>query len=188
MHRTSGKVMTMSLKSGIFNSTTVTTTETGLLRGNKAVDAEFLACMFSSFFRTGIALCEDGDSFASSATEGTMKVVTSPGACHINGYFAYDKAKETRTFAVAPFDRTAARVMRLDLNDGSIKVLWRDVVRQEDRLYSSEDGAALPVRGGGIYDLVTCVADIPAGTTALTADMVTDLRGDPKYCGFCGAY
>jgi type III secretory pathway component EscV len=78
--------------------------------------------------------------------------------------------------------------MRLDLNDGSIKVLWRDVVRQEDRLYSSEDGAALPVRGGGIYDLVTCVADIPAGTTALTADMVTDLRGDPKYCGFCGAY
>lgn len=180
--------MTMSLKSGIFNSTTVTTTETGLLRGNKAVDAEFLARMFSSFFRTGIIPGEDGTSFASAVAEGTMKVVTSPGACHIEGYFAYDKAKENRTFAVPQSDRVAARVMRLDLNDGSIKVVWRDVVRQDELLYSSEDGAALPVRSGGIYDLVTCVVDIPAGTTALTADMVTDLRGDPKYCGFCGAY
>lgn len=180
--------MTMSLKCGIFNSTTVTTTETGLLRGNKAVDAEFLARMFSSFFRSGIAPGEDGTSFASTVTEGTMKVVTSPGACHINGYFAYDKAKETRTFAVSPSDRVAARVMRLDLNDGSIKVLWRDVVRQEDRLYSTEDGAALPVRSGGIYDLVTCVVDIPAGAEALTADMLTDLRGDSVYCGFGGVY
>ena len=178
----------MSLKCGIFNSTTVTTTDTGLLRGNKAVDAEFLARMFSSFFRTGVIFGEDGTSFVSSVTDGTMKVVTSPGAWHINGYFAYDKAKETRTFAVSPSDRVAARVMRLDTNDGSIKVLWRDVVRQEDRLYSSADGAVLPVRSGGIYDLVTCVVDIPAGADALTADMVTDLRGNSAYCGFCTAY
>ena len=178
----------MSLKSGIFNSTTVTTTETGLLRGDKAVDAEFLARMFSSFFRTGLIVGEDSASFFSSVSSGTMAVVTRPGACHIEGYFAYDDAPETRTFSVMQKERTAARVLRLDLNDGSIRTLWRDCVRQGPMLISSEDGALLPVRSGGVYDLVTCVVDIPAGAEVLTSDMVTDLRGDSNYCGFCTAY
>ena len=173
----------MSLKSGIFNSTTVETTESGLLRGDKAVDAEFLAAMLSALFCTGIVKNENNDSFAPSVTAGTMKVVTSPGACFIEGYFAYDKAQEIRTFAVPQSDRTAARILRLDLNDSSIKVLWRDCSRQGDDLYSPEDGAVLPVRMGGIYDLVTCVVDIPAGTTVLTDDMVTDTRGDASLCG-----
>ncbi|MBR5869604.1 MAG: hypothetical protein IKZ09_01085 [Clostridia bacterium] len=178
----------MSLKSGIFNSTTVTATETGLLRGDKAVDAAFLAKMFSSFFRTGLVTGKDSTSFASSVTNGTMEVVTRPGACHIEGYFAYDNASETRTFAVSQSDRCAARILRLDLNDGSIRVLWRDCIRQGSLLISTEDSARLPIRSGGIYDLVTCVVDIPAGTQALTSDMLTDLRADGNYCGFCTAY
>ena len=177
----------MSLKCGIFNSTTVETTETGLLRGNKAVDAAFLAKLFSSFFGTGIVRGADGSSFASRVTDGTMKVVTAPGACHIEGYFAYDTAQETRTFAVSDHDRTAVRILRLDLNDGSIRVLWRDCIRSGSLLLSPEDGAELPVRGGGIYDLVTCAVDIPANTGVLRADMVTDLRADPTLCGFCRA-
>ena len=46
--------------------------------------------------------------------------------------------------------------------------------------------AELPLRSGGIYDLVTCVVDIPAGTTVLTQDMVTDTRGDDTLCGYAG--
>ena len=176
---------TMSLKSGIFNSTTVETTESGLLRGDKAVDAEFLAMMLSALFGTGIVKNEENDSFAPNVTDGTMKVVSAPGACFIEGYFAYDKAKETRTFSVSQSeDRCAARVMRLDTLDGSIKVLWRDCIRHGNLLLSKEDSAELPIRGGGIYDLVTCVVDIPAGTTALTEDMVTDTLADAAMCGF----
>ncbi len=174
----------MSLKSGIFNSTTVETTESGLLRGDKAVDAEFLATMLSSLFRTGIIQNENSDGFVPTVTDGTMKVVTSPGACFIEGYFAYDKAKETRTFSVSQSDRCAARVIRLDTLTGSISVLWRDCIRHGDLLLSKEDSAELPIRGGGIYDLVTCVVDIPAGTTALTDDMLTDTRADETLCGF----
>ena len=174
----------MSLKSGIFNSTTVETTESGLLRGDKAVDAAFLAKFFSSLIQTGVIRKEDGSGFQSTVTDGTMKVVTSPGACLIEGYFAYDDARETRTFAVSQNDRCAARVMRLDLIDGSIKVLWRDCTRSGEMLTSIEDGTELPMRGGGIYDLVTCVVDIPAGTEVLTQDMVTDLRGDSVMCGY----
>ena len=74
--------------------------------------------------------------------------------------------------------------MRLDLIEGYIKVLWRDCTRNGDLLTSIEDGAELPMRGGGIYDLVTCVVDIPAGTEVLTQDMVTDLRGDSVMCGY----
>ncbi len=176
----------MSLKSGIFNSTTVETTESGLIRGDKAVDAAFFAQMLSALFRTGIIQNEVGNSFASSVTDGTMKVVTSPGKCFIEGYFAYDTAKETRTFSVAQTDRCAARIMRLDTVDGSIKVLWRDCIRHGNVLLSKEDGAELPLRSGGIYDLVTCVVDIPAGTTVLTQDMVTDTRGDDTLCGYAG--
>ena len=174
----------MSLKSGIFNSTTVETTESGLVRGNKAVDAAFFAQMLSALFRTGIIQNEVGDSFAPTVTDGTMKVVTAPGKCFIEGYFAYDTAKETRTFSVAQTDRCTARVLRLDTVDGSIKVLWRDCIRQGNLLFSREDGTELPLRSGGIYDLVTCVVDIPAGTTALTDDMVTDTRGDAVLCGY----
>jgi len=174
----------MSLKSGIFNSTELVTTESGLLRGNKAVDAEFFAKMISSLFSSGIVKNENSDGFAPSVTPGTMKIVTSPGACFLEGHFAYDNAKETRTFSVSQSDRCAARVMRLDTVDGSIKVLWRDCIRYGDVLVSREDSAELPVREGNIYDLVTCVVDIPAGATALTDDMLTDTRADAVLCGF----
>lgn len=174
----------MSLKSGIFNSTTVETTETGLLRGDKAVDAAFLAKLFSSLVTTGIAGGAGGGGFLSAAEDGTMKVITSPGACFIDGYFAYDDAKETRIFSVSGNDRCAVRVMRLDLTDGSIRVLWRDCIRQGDLLLSTADNAALPLRSGGMYDIVTCVVDIPAGADVLTQDMVTDTRADEALCGF----
>lgn len=174
----------MSLKCGIFNSTAVETDANGLLRGNKAVDAAFLARMFSTFFSSGIAPGKDGTSFASAAVPDTMKVRTSPGACHIEGYFAYDDAAETRTFTPQQTARTAARVMRLDTADGSIRVLWRECIRQGELLISVDDNALLPVRDGSVYDLVTCVVDIPAGAEVLTDGMVTDLRGDDTLCGY----
>lgn len=174
----------MSLRSGIFNSTTVETTDTGLVRGDRAVDAAFLARMFSTFFRNGVAPGEDGSAFAPTVLENSMRVRSLPGACHINGYFAYDDAYETRTFSVSDSDRCAARVLRLDLGERSIRPLWRSCIRQDGGLYSEEDGVMLPIRTDDIYDLVTCVVDIPAGVTALSDDMVTDTRADDTLCGF----
>ena len=183
----------MSLVYGIFNSTSVETTEVGLLRGNKAVDAAFLAKLFSSFFSTGVVGGSNGGGFQSRAlatgagTSGAMQVVTTPGACHIEGYFAYDTAQETRTFSTSSSNRVTAKIFRLNLTDGNIKTMWKDCVRSGSTLTTKAEGDVLPVRSGNIYDIVTCVVDIPAGTTALTADMVTDLRRDEAYCGFASA-
>ena len=174
----------MSLKSGIFNSTAVETTSDGLVRGNKAVDASFLAKMFSTFFSTGVVRGTDASAFLSrSAGDGALSVVTYPGACIINGYFGYDTQAEVRTFAPSDSRRLAVRILRLDLTDGSISVLWKDCMRISGTLISASDQQVLPARSDAVYDLITCIVDIPAGTTVLTDAMVTDTRGDAAYCG-----
>ena len=181
----------MSLKTGIFNSTSVETTETGLVRGNKAVDAAFLAKLLSSLVTTGVlAQSGRGSGFLSRAAGGVtgesnaMQVITGPGACMIEGYFAYDTASETRTFSVSANDRTAVRLFRLNTADGTILPMWKECTRSGDILITKSENQQLPVRSGDIFDLVTAVVDIPAGTTAITDAMVTDLRADDAMCGF----
>lgn len=179
----------MSLKTGIFNSTSVETTETGLVRGNKAVDAAFLAKLLSSLVTTGV-LAQSGSGFLSRAAGGVtgesnaMQVITGPGACMIEGYFAYDTASETRTFSVSANDRTTARLFRLNTADGTIQPMWKECTRSGNVLITKSENQRLPVRSGDIFDLVTAVVDIPAGTTAITDAMVTDLRADEAMCGF----
>lgn len=174
----------MSLISGIFNSTAVEIGEDGFARGNKAVDASFLAELFSSFLSNGVV--GEGALRSSLASEGRMSVATYPGACYIQGYFAYDKQPELITFPVSPDSRIAARVLRLDLADGSIRSFWVDCVRVAGVLVSASDGQVLPIRSDTVYDLVTCIVEIPGNATALTRDQVQDTRGDDALCGFAG--
>ena len=179
----------MSLKSGIFNSTTVETTESGLVRGNKAVDAAYLAKLLSSLVKSGV-MEGVGSGFRTIAAGGTsgettaMQVVTGSGACMIEGHFAYDNATDTRSFSVSSSDRVVARVYRLNTDDGTLLPLWKECTRSGNTLTTKAENQVLPVRAGNTWDLVTAVVDLPAGTTAITDAMITDLRGDENFCGF----
>ncbi len=182
----------MSLKAGIFNSTTVQTTESGLVRGNKAVDAAFMAKLLSALMTNGVCM-DIGEGFATRAVggasgeSGAMQVVTGTGACMIDGHFAYDNAIETRTFSTTTLDRVVVRLYRLDKSAGTMIPLWKECVRQNGAFVTKSENQTLPVRSDTICDLLTAVVDIPAGATVITADMVTDLRGDPDYCGRAAA-
>lgn len=182
----------MSLKAGIFNSTTVETTESGLPRGDRAVDAAYIAQLLSALMTNGVC-AHVGAGFASRAVGGeagsttAMQVVTGSGACMIDGHFAYDTATDTRSFSVSTADRTVARLYRLDKSAGTMTALWKECVRRGSDIVVKSDNRVLPVRNGTVYDLVTAVVDIPAGTTVITDAMVTDLRSNPNYCGIAKA-
>jgi len=46
------------------------------------------------------------------------------------------------------------------------------------------DPSSIPIREASVYDLVLAKIDVPAGTTQITADMITDLRNNADYCGY----
>ena len=182
----------MSLKSGIFDSTKVETTETGLLRGDKAVDALYLTSLLTALVKNGV-FANVGDGFKTTAAGGTagesdaMQVITGSGACIINGHFAYDAANEIRSFTVTSEKRTVVRMFRLDMENKTLLPIWKECVRLGKTYITKAENQFLPVRTDTIYDIVTAAVEIPAGAAAITDSMVTDLRGDEKYCGFACA-
>lgn len=179
----------MSFQSGIFNSTRTTLTPDGLVRGDKAVDAAFLARIFSSFFEDGIFLDREGGGFQTRVMMGTvgdvtaMTVVTSPGACHIRGRFGFDDEALQYTFPVSSGEQVFCHVIRLDLEAGEIGASWR-VCREQGNLLVTADGEILPVRSDAVFELVTAKVVIPGGCIALRTEHITDLRQDRRFCGF----
>ncbi len=178
----------MSLKAGIFNSTTVETTAEGLIRGDKAVDAAYIAKLLEALLSNGVCM-HVGTGFETSARGGetgsstAMQTATGSGACMINGHFAYDNGTETHTFSVSTEARVVARIYRLDTSAGTLLPLWKECIRQNGKLVTKNENQILPVRNGTVYDLVTAVIDLPAGTSRITDAMITDLRADPTFCG-----
>ena len=46
------------------------------------------------------------------------------------------------------------------------------------------DPSSIPIREASVYDLVLAKIEVPAGTTQITDDMITDLRNNADYCGY----
>lgn len=78
-------------------------------------------------------------------------------------------------------DRVDTVVIRLDLTTDNEKIECK-VVKG-----ALGGNAAAPVRNGTYYDLVIAQIAVAHGTTAITADMITDKRGDGNLCGWSGA-
>ena len=78
-------------------------------------------------------------------------------------------------------DRVDTVVIRLDLTTNNEKIECKVV---KGTLGGS---AATPVRDGTYYDLVIAQIAVAHGTTAITAAMITDKRGDGNLCGWSGA-
>lgn len=129
------------------------------------------------------------ESFIPAAQEGTMKVVTSPGVAYIKGV-RRKLAKSNRTYAVPQENRITAQILRLNEATGEIGyAIWKEVAISGDldnggTITDLDTGETLPLRSGGYYDLILSIVDLPAGTTEVTQDMIRDLRGDERYCGY----
>lgn len=92
----------------------------------------------------------------------------------------------TRSFNLLLPDETRREVglWRLVKETGVIEQKWRRVEIRDGGYFSEEDQVFLPIRDDNYYDLLNCYVEIPAGATAITDDMITDLRRDPLLCGF----
>ncbi len=144
---------------GMFDSTSVAETVNGFPRGNKAVDSAFFAKMIECFYRDGVL----GDSFGISAGGG-MTVTVGTGIAWIRGYMAWQKEAVSLTLTPGTWNI----LLRLNLAVGEFTVI------------ATESGA---VNTDLMRDLVLGKVVIPAGSTAVTASMISDTRGDRAKCG-----
>ena len=155
----------MSLRCGLFDSTEIVQTVDGYPQGNKAETADFFAHALAGLSGNGIPPTP-ADAFKVTAN-GSMAVSVAPGYCYINGYHAWDDETATITISNASAARSVYISMRLNLLNGEITLI-------SDTAFT---------RAESIYDLALARIDIPANSAAITADMVTDLRGNSNYCG-----
>lgn len=155
----------MSLRCGLFDSTEIIQTVDGYPQGNKAETADFFAHALAGLSGNGIPPTP-ADAFKVTAN-GSMAVSVAPGYCYINGYHAWDDETATITISNASAARSVYVSMRLNLLNGEITLI-------SDTAFT---------RAESIYDLALARIDIPANSAAITADMVTDLRGNSNYCG-----
>jgi len=153
-----------SVYGGMFDSTEVVETVNGFPRGNKAVDSSFFAKMISCFYNNGIF---GEDSFSVTPDAG-LAVKVSSGIAWIRGYMAWQKEASVLTLAAG---KTYAIVLRLNSAQG------------EFSLVASENIDSVPQNSDSVCDLVLAYAAIPSNTIAITANMITDTRGDSSLCG-----
>lgn len=155
----------MSLRCGLFDSTEIVQTVDGYPQGNKAETADFFAHALAGLSGNGIPPTP-ADAFKVTAN-GSMAVSVAPGYCYINGYHAWDDETTALTIPNASAARSVYVSMRLNLLNGEITLI-------SDTAFT---------RAESIYDLALARIDIPANSAAITANMVTDLRGNSNYCG-----
>lgn len=82
------------------------------------------------------------------------------------------------------FERLFANILRLNEEKGTFSWRVAEVTRDGDNLVNIDNGEIYPARSGGYYDLIPYLVHVPAGATAITYDMVEDLRADERYCGY----
>jgi len=159
----------MSLTYGLF-AAQASVGDDGEITYDRSVGDEFFAELFSALAQNGVV----GDSFVVTADGSSMSVNVAPGRALIEGHFCYDKAAAVLEVSPAASARSDLVVLRLDA---------------EARMVSLEvaQGTDTPTRTENIYELAIARIDVPSGTTVITSTMLTDLRGNPDYCGAAGA-
>lgn len=158
--------------SGFFDSTKVIETVEGFPRGDKAVDAGFVADFVSTFFSDGVAR-DYGDAFRVTADGASGGVVSvGSGRCLIRGRFAYDGSPETLDIGFSESDRTVIIAQRLDVTTAVNAAITKTVITAV---------TDVPVSTNTVQDIWLARVVIPGGTVNITQSMITDLRGT-EFC------
>ena len=143
-------------------------------------------------YTSGVLVTDDLESFVMTGgvrEDGKPQIVTSPGVAYIKGVRRWLNTSR-RTYDVRDTDRVQAQYLRLNEATGEIGLaIWHDVTINGDldnggEIVDEFTGEVIPKRSGGYYDVILCIVTIPAGATEVTPDMIRDLRGDERYCGF----
>ncbi len=158
--------------SGFFDSTKVIDTVEGFPRGDKAVDAGFVADFVSTFFSDGVAR-DYGDAFRVTADGASGGVVSvGSGRCLIRGRFAYDGSPETLDIGFSESDRTVIIAQRLDVTTAVNAAITKTVITAV---------TDVPISTNTVQDIWLARVVIPGGTVNITQSMITDLRGT-EFC------
>ena len=157
--------MTREVLGGMFDSTRVVETVDGFPRGDKAVDAAFFAQMMQCFYTDGVVRPVDGGLRVLPGDGLAVRVAA--GCGWILGHMAWLQEDVSLTVESG---RTYGVFLRLHRLDGRFTLECiediTDVTRTEQ-----------------MWDLLLGEVTVPAGTAALSTDMITDRRGDENVCG-----
>ena len=149
---------------GMFDSTQAVEEVGGFPRGDKAVDAEFFAKMFSCFYKDGII----GENSFRVTASGGLGVQVAPGVAWAYGRMAWQKTALIFTLGAG---KTWTILLRLNTAAGEFTCL------------ATNSSAGLPNRTESVCDLILAEVTIPAGATTIAASAVTDTRMDAAKCG-----
>lgn len=142
--------------------------------GDRKYGADFLAARESALAGNGVHNTELGIS-----APGGMTVSVAAGRAWINGYFYRNDTP--LTLEVSNADGVLGRIDNVVIRfSADARSITAQIVQGE---FSSSPVAPALVREGGIYDLKLAEIRIPAGTTEITLDLITDTRPDGAVCG-----
>lgn len=143
---------------------------------DRAVDEEYWDEYHKSFLTNGV-YPSPTDSFMVKSKSG-MTLTVRPGACFVNGKYAYDKTEAT---VVIPAAGSSVRRDRV--------VLRLDVAQRRFELAVKTGSASAPAltRNSNIWELGLAVVFVPPGTTAIAQSSITDTRPNVDACGWVTA-
>ena len=168
----------MSVTYGFFNA--------NLVDGDydRKYTADQLAEFFASLIGNGVS-ADYENSFQVVPSSG-LTVNVSSGFAWINGFWAKNDSAYAIAESAAPSSgyRQDLIVLRFNRSDRSIiPTLIQGTV-------SSTTPAPMPAysRTAAQYDLVLAAINLSAGSSAITASMITDLRANENYCGIVDTF
>lgn len=142
--------------------------------GDRVYTPSWLAGYIEALVTTGVY----SDELGVSPGEG-MTVSVAAGRAWVKGYLYLNDAPASFdiTLADSTLNRIDAVVLRLDLTARSIHLA---VVQGS---YSTEPTAPTVTRNNDVYELKLANISVPAGTTAITQQLIQDCRLDDQVCG-----
>lgn len=160
-----------SISGGPFSSTSVVETVNGFPKGDKALDAEFLATMMSCIVTNGVA-SDVGEELEVYPTN-SLEVSVGPGCAWANGHMA--KSDTFVHLQIEP-DEDNLIILRFDFANGSATLM--SVV---------DDTGMVPRRTSTLYDLVLAEVYVDSDEESVTSDCITDTRSNAYNCGFAAS-
>lgn len=157
----------MAIRSGFFNS----------IGGDRVYDAARFAEYFGAFI--GVGVFPDPTTSLQIQVDSVMNVKVKAGKAWINGYILINDADYSLAIPTeAVLNRIDRIVVRHHFANRDLSI-----VRVAGVAASSPVAPAL-TRDANMYELSLATIQINAGTSAITAGMITDTRSNTSVCGF----
>lgn len=157
--------------------------ETGFPKYDRGYTAEQLREVLKTFFSNGI-FADSPEGFVPRASSG-MSIVVSAGRCFIQGDVGVEKSARTMVLnASTTQPRYDTIVLRWDNN---IEARNIDLYVKQGTASSNPKRPTL-TRGETVWELGLCDIFIPANSTSITQDRITDTRLDTTRCGIVNPF